>query len=492
MQSHHQLCSIAAACFLALPAGANAAGSAPVIGGDPPARVIAGHLFFFQATAADAEEDVLTFNIRNKPKWAAFWPGNGRLFGTPASGDAGTYDNIEIEVSDGTSTRLLGPFSISVDPAGAANQRPTISGEPQRSVQPGQWFGFNPQGLDADGHSLTYTIGNRPSWATFNRYTGQLYGRPSESDIGYYENIGIWVTDGEKTSGLPAFSVRVDGSTSYPTGNTVPTISGNPPSAVVVGNTWSLNASATDADGDALSFSIRNKPPWATFWAGSGRLFGQPGTADVGWHGNIQVSVSDGQSTADLPAFAIRVDSADSANTAPVISGVPGTSVKPARWYKFEPQASDANGHALTFTVQNKPSWANFEAGTGKLYGRPGWGDVGNFSDIRISVTDGIATRSLPAFSILVADAGSASVTLIWTPPTENTDGSPLLDLAGYRILYGTSPGNYPLAIDVNNPGLSTYVIVDLLPDTYYFVMTAVNSNGVESSPSSMVQKTVN
>lgn len=492
MQSPLYLRSLTAIGLLVFSAGAPAAGSAPAIGGSPPPRVFAGHPYFFAATANDPEGDVLTFSIRNKPRWATFWPGSGRLFGTPPPGDARRYDNIVIEVSDGTSVSALSAFSIFVDPTWAANQRPSITGNPASSVQPDQWYGFSPQGLDADGHSLTYAIGNRPSWATFNRYTGQLYGRPSASDAGDFNNIGIWVTDGQKTSRLPAFDLRVENPVADPTANTAPTISGTPPAAVVVGNTWSLKVVATDVDGDALTFSIRNKPSWATFRPGEGRLFGKPDSGDTGWHGNIQVSVSDGQSSTRLPAFAIRVDPESAPNAAPVISGTPKTTAKPARWYMFEPLATDANGHALNFAIQNKPSWAGFESLTGKLYGRPSLGDTGTFSNIRISVTDGIATRSLPAFSILVAEAETGTVTLSWTPPTRNTDGSPLLDLAGYRILYGTTPGTYPLSVELGNPGLTSYVMEGLSPGTYYFVSTAINSAGVESSYSGMVQKTIN
>ena len=46
--------------------------------------------------------------------------------------------------------------------------------------------------------------------------------------------------------------------------------------------------------------------------------------------------------------------------------------------------------------------------------------------------------RSLPAFSITVTQVGLGSMSLSWTPPTQNTDGSALTDLAGYKLYYGT------------------------------------------------------
>jgi hypothetical protein len=84
------------------------------------------------------------------------------------------------------------------------------------------------------------------------------------------------------------------------------------------------------------------------------------------------------------------------------------------------------------------------------------------------------------------------AVTLNWTPPTENMDGTPLTDLTGYDIHYGTASGDYTQSISVTNPGLATYVVDNLTPGTYYFSISAVNSAGTESPLSSEVSQTVN
>lgn len=88
--------------------------------------------------------------------------------------------------------------------------------------------------------------------------------------------------------------------------------------------------------------------------------------------------------------------------------------------------------------------------------------------------------------------ASAGSVTLNWVPPTENVDGTPLTNLAGYDIHYGTASGKYTQTISVSNAGISTYVVQNLTPGTYYFSVTAVNSAGTESPMSSEVSTTVN
>ena len=79
-----------------------------------------------------------------------------------------------------------------------------------------------------------------------------------------------------------------------------------------------------------------------------------------------------------------------------------------------------------------------------------------------------------------------------WTPPTENEDGSPLTDLAGYKFYWGTTPGVYSDSVTVNNPGISSYVIDNLAPGTYEFVARSFDSEGVESAYSNPTTRTVN
>jgi hypothetical protein len=73
-----------------------------------------------------------------------------------------------------------------------------------------------------------------------------------------------------------------------------------------------------------------------------------------------------------------------------------------------------------------------------------------------------------------------------------NSDGSPLMDLAGYTIYYRNESGGYSYDIRIDNPGLTTYVVDQLTPATYYFAATAFNASGIESSFSSEAVRMVN
>jgi len=177
-------------------------------------------------------------------------------------------------------------------------------------------------------------------------------------------------------------------------------------------------------------------------------------------------------------------------NTAPTIQGKPGTSVAAGQQYNFSPTANDANGDALTFTAANLPSWASLNQATGAVTGMPDNSDVGTYSGITITVSDGKASATLAAFAITVTDIGTGVATVSWTPPTQNTDGSSLA-LGSYVILYGRSASSLDRSITVSNPSITRYVVENLSSGTWYFAVSAVSTGGSSSSASNVATKTI-
>ena len=93
-----------------------------------------------------------------------------------------------------------------------------------------------------------------------------------------------------------------------PPANNPPVISGTPTTTVQVGEAWSFRPTASDADGDKLTFSISNKPAWMSFDSATGRAWGTPSDAHVGTHLHIVISVTDGQATTSLDPFDVTVE----------------------------------------------------------------------------------------------------------------------------------------------------------------------------------------
>lgn len=294
-------------------------------------------------------------------------------------------------------------------------------------------------------------------------------------------NFGDSSTDSSTASGA------VPATGEAPGANSQPSIQGSPQTAVAAGASYSFQPVAKGGDGNSLKFTIQNKPQWAMFNATNGALTGKPGSSQVGRYSGIVISVSDGTASAALPAFSVSVTASD----APAISGAPATSVVVGNTYRFTPAASSPRGQALTFSIFGKPSWASFDESTGELSGAPDAGDVGTSSGIVISVSDGGQSASLPAFAIAVTQTGGGTATLSWLPPQQNTDGTPLVNLAGYHVYYGTNASSLSKLVKIANPGVSTYVISDLSPGTWYFSVKAYNAKNVESDFSAKVSKTI-
>jgi Putative Ig domain len=175
----------------------------------------------------------------------------------------------------------------------------------------------------------------------------------------------------------------------------------------------------------------------------------------------------------------------------PAISGSPATSVVAGQHYSFQPAASDSNNGALTFSIQNTPDWATFNNSTGQLSGTPTAAEVGTYPNIIISVSDGTSETALPAFTVAVTETASGTATLSWTAPSENTNGTALTNLAGYWINYGTSADKLSEKVQVDNPGIVTYVVSNLSAGTWYFSITAYSAANVQSEPSSVASYTV-
>ena len=90
------------------------------------------------------------------------------------------------------------------------------------------------------------------------------------------------------------------------------------------------------------------------------------------------------------------------------IAGKATDSVAPAVFYAFTPTVTQHADRPLKFSIENKPAWASFGLRRGTLYGTPATANAGTYSNIRITVSDGVRSVTLPAFSITVSAPAAA------------------------------------------------------------------------------------
>jgi hypothetical protein len=294
-----------------------------------------------------------------------------------------------------------------------------------------------------------------------------------ENNVIYQENSagGWWSWNASNwTASSDPLSGSSNGSSNgaSPNGTTIPSVSQIIDSS---GNVWTVSGGVVYENGTAAGFSNG-----VTHVVYENNAIYQENSAGGwwSWNGSTWVSSSDPVSTGTT-------------TTTLAITGSPATSDTVGQPYSFVPTAT-GGGATLTYSIANMPAWARFNTTTGALTGTPNNTQAGTFSNITISVSNGSASASLPAFSIVV-DMGSA--TLSWSAPTRNTNGTPLTDLAGYTIYYGTDPNDLTQTINVPMPSATSFEVSNLPPGTYYFAVAAYTSIGTQSEAASAGSKTI-
>ena len=340
---------------------------------------------------------------------------------------------LTVTVSD-SSLEATATVTINVEDV---NEAPTITGTPPATIAEDSAYSFTPEGGDIDANDTpSYALSNHPTWLIVNDATGTLSGTPTNTDVGVRSDIVLTITSGDETATL-TFSIEVTNT------NDTPTISGIPDTTIAQDADYLFAPVGADIDvGDTLEYAITNTPDWATFNEETGALSGTPTNTHVGITEDIVISVSDGIAEAvSLPPFSITVTNT---NDAPTITGTPPATIAEDSAYTFMPGGGDVDNPASDFSyaIAGKPTWATFNGATGELSGTPRNADVGTTSNIRISLTSGGQTVSLPDFSIEVTntnDAPTITGTTTFTIAENASDGAMVGTITGADVDAGTT-----------------------------------------------------
>ena len=143
-----------------------------------------------------------------------------------------------------------------------------------------------------------------------------------------------------------------------------------------------------------------------------------------------------------------------------------------------------------------KVAWANDRGGEGVANGTDSWQTASialELGENKITVTAENTAGATASRSIVVnRESGqTGSATLSWIAPNARTDGSLLTNLSGYTVFYGRMSGIYDYQIDINNPGILTYVVENLVSGDWYFALAAYDSQGLASDRSNEVLREI-
>jgi Putative Ig domain len=396
-------------------------------------------------------------------------------------------DNSASDTQAGTSQ--AGSIPVQSTGANAGNAAPVVSGTPSGEIPAGFPYVFKPTVSDPDGDAVTLEVVGAPRWATFDAVTGELRGTPADADVGDVTGIVIRASDGKATTAFGPFSVRVKRPTAATgaAGSRPPTISGTPATSVAAGSGYAFQALGADPDGDRLTFGATNLPAWLGINTANGILSGTPSAAQAGVYANITISVTDGNSTASLPAFTITVTAGN------------GATSSAASWTQCASEGGNCAFSGTKLVRYGEPfngRWAAARTLTGPVpCTNAFWGDPSPGTGKRCEIVDSLvvdpSTSTTTPTTNSASVAGTGTATLVWQRPSQNTDGSPLVDLAGFIIKYGTDPASLSQTVTLTDPAATRHTLQSLGRGTWYFTVASLTASGVESDLSPLVSKTI-
>ncbi len=244
--------------------------------------------------ASDPDNNPLTYSASNLPAGAVFIPSTRSFSWIPGNDQAGTYQ-VLFSTSDGS----LSDSENVIFTVGNGNEAPVLNSIGNQSIGENSLLTFVVSASDPNNDNLTYSASSLPFGAVFDAAQQRFSWAPDYSQAGNF-TVTFSVTDG-LFSDSEAVSITVSNS------NRPPVISGSPDTSTMATTSYSFTPVASDPDGDEITFSIVNRPIWATFNSSTGELSGSPTESQVGTSSGIIISVNDSNSSASLPSFAIEV-----------------------------------------------------------------------------------------------------------------------------------------------------------------------------------------
>lgn len=351
----------------------------------------------------------------------------------------------------------------------------TISGTPPSTVAVNTSYSFRPTASSNNkGAKISFSITNKPSWATFNTVTGQLSGTANQ--LGLYANIVITARSNKGgVASLVPFSITVFQPNRPPIITSVSSKTNN------IGDYVGFQIYASDADGDLITYSSSGLPIGITINSSSGYVSGTASTVG-NYSSTIRATDSKGASSSTTFSWSVVQP-----NRPPTISTISNKSNVLGDFVSIQVYGSDPDGNTLTYSASGLPTGLLISS-SGLISGQLSY--IGMFY-VTITVTDTSGATGSTSFYWDVASPPPLNTAVLsWTPPTQNTDGSPLTDLAGYKIFYSQDPSNittYTITVYV---GVSSAEISNLMNGTWYFAMKSFNSSNVESDITPLVSKT--
>ena len=391
------------------PNGSQQSNSPPVLSSIGNQYVTEGETLNFTLTANDPDGDQLVYSIIQGADFVSLndnQDGTATVTAAPDIGDAGNYELV-FRVTDPSGNSDSESATMIVEESSSGNSPPVLSSIGNQYVTEGEILNFTLTASDPDGDQLAYSILQGVDFVSLSDNqdgTATVTAAPESGDIGNYELI-FRVADPSGSSDSKSLILIVEETSS---GNSNPVLSAIGDISVLEGNTEYISISASDPEGDVMSFSIS---PILSFIElvdnqdGTGSLSINPLAGDFGIY-DIVVTVTDGFDNSDSESFSITVVQQENGNGIPFIENIDDQFINVGEATDVKIIATDVDDDALTFSLDTNLdflSLINEGNGEARININPQLDDAGVY-EVIISVSDpynGFATES---FSLVVND----------------------------------------------------------------------------------------
>jgi VCBS repeat-containing protein len=365
-----------------------AVNDAPVITSVAVLSATEGEEYRYQATATDVDSESLSWSLSQKPAGMTVDAETGLITWTPANGVTTAAVTLVVSDNDKTASQA---FTITVE---GVNDAPVITEGETASLTTAEdtTAELTLNATDADGNDLTWSIAGQPGKGSASVENGVVTYTP-DTDYNGGDLFVVQVSDAELSDSI-LVTVNVTAV------NDAPVITSAAKTAAVEGEEYSYQVTTNDVDGDAVTLTLTTAPEGMSMTA-QGLITWTPGNGVT----SAQVVVTAADAAFEVTqSFGVTVTAT---NDAPVITSTPVTSAMEDETYRYDVNATDAEGNTLTYLLTSGPEGMQINSATGEITWTPGEGVSG--ATVVVTVSDSL-DQTTQSFDITVTAVNDAPV----------------------------------------------------------------------------------
>jgi cytochrome c peroxidase len=352
--------------------------------------------YSYQVQATDEDNMAMTYSLTKFPSGMTINASTGLISWTPNSSAAGSPKDVAVRATSQSGLYSHQSFTIIV----ANNVPPTIISTPPLTAQVGKLYRYQFQATDIH-QPITYAkrlvngVDDNPAGLSVNSSTGEVTWTPTAAQVGS-RIVRLQATDATGlVRGHANFSVVV-------TNPVAPKITTSPVTTAAELVPYSYDVHATDANGDAITYSLTASPASMTINPTTGLISWAPTLSDAGSPKTVGVRATDAGGLYTSQVFTLIVAN----NVPPTITSTPPLTAKVGVPYVYNFRATDAQqpityAKRLVNGVEYNPAGLSVDPSTGDVTWTPT--AAGN-QYIRLQATDATGqVRAHANFTVVVA-----------------------------------------------------------------------------------------